>query len=776
MPTQQSSKSSPRGRATARRDKKTRRKEGRAAKRKVVESRDEYGGKGSDDEGEPEKKKKKKKKKKQKLGPDGEAVPQKLTARGLKPKLWESEKLPPFRRDVRCPQGLDEPPLDEAATEELRKFLRLRVPEQRTRVCRFWQQGSCSRGDACGFAHSLAADAAPAARCPPPVQSLADPVLPKLTGRAMLHLGHHRPTPVQAQAWPAALAGHDLLCRAPTGTGKTLAYLLPAMAHAEAQRKGRPGDGPSVLVLVPTRELAMQVSAAADQLRKLTGLRTVALYGGAPRDEQREAMEGSVALAVCTTGRLLDMLVSKHAQLGRVTLLVLDEADLLISLGFEDQVAQVCGQLRPDRQTLLFSATFSDRLEAAAGGWLHTPLRVYAEGGAAVRGLGGATLGIHAERRVQPAARGGLEAVGEGGGEEQRLSVGAQLAADLRHLVLEAERDEQVRLVKHQQRHAAELRVLAHEHVEQPPGSAHGEGHRALHGLTLLVSRRATVERHRAQPRELAQLVGRGGDLHRELARRHEDKHARPVARPPLALRLGVRHRGQQVRQRLARARGRAAEQVVARQRCRPRLRLHRRRAVVAEVEHRAARQLGQHRIRQRLHRRRAARGGSGVGGEAVRKAAGVTAAAGALLPKAADAGALLGHAQPQKLAQLLGRRLIKRRLIQALRAPHVAPERRQLLRLPQLRLEAACGELLRHGLPIRPELLLLFLLLLLLLLRLSLVVASLAAILIAALDHLPLGRTPLLAPRLLVTPRRRTTSWAGLGALLGGHAHCCAR
>ena len=269
MPTQQSSKSSPRGRATARRDKKTRRKEGRAAKRKVVESRDEYGGKGSDDEGEPEKKKKKKKK--QKLGPDGEAVPQKLTARGLKPKMWESEKLPPFRRDVRCPQGLDEPPLNEAATEELRKFLRLRVPEQRTRVCRFWQQGSCSRGDACGFAHSLAADAAPAARCPPPVQSLADPVLPKLTGRAMLHLGHHRPTPVQAQAWPAALAGHDLLCRAPTGTGKTLAYLLPAMAHAEAQRKGRPGDGPSVLVLVPTRELAMQVSAAADQLRKLTG-------------------------------------------------------------------------------------------------------------------------------------------------------------------------------------------------------------------------------------------------------------------------------------------------------------------------------------------------------------------------------------------------------------------------------------------------------------------------------------------------------------------------
>ena len=105
----------------------------------------------------------------------------------------------------------------------------------------------------------------------------------------MLHLGFSRPTPVQSQAWPAALAGHDLLCRAPTGSGKTLAYLLPAMAHAEAQRPGRPGEGPSVLALVPTRELAMQVSGTAESLRKVSGQRCVALYGGAPRDEQVEA-------------------------------------------------------------------------------------------------------------------------------------------------------------------------------------------------------------------------------------------------------------------------------------------------------------------------------------------------------------------------------------------------------------------------------------------------------------------------------------------------------
>ena len=111
-----------------------------------------------------------------------------------------------------------------------------------------------------------------------------------------------------------------------------------------------------------------------------------------------EALERHVSLCVCTTGRLLDMLMSRHAELGRVTLLVLDEADLLISLGFEDQVQQIAGQLRPDRQTLLFSATFSDRLEAAAGQWLRSPLRVYAEGGRAEGGRaeGGAAEGAGA--------------------------------------------------------------------------------------------------------------------------------------------------------------------------------------------------------------------------------------------------------------------------------------------------------------------------------------------------------------------------------------------
>ena len=140
------------------------------------------------------------------------------------------------------------------------------------------------------------------------------------------------------------------------------------------------GTHPATLSTHPAA-LRLQVSGTAETLRKVSAQRCVALYGGAPRDEQVEALERNVSLCVCTTGRLLDMLMTRHADLGRVTLLVLDEADLLISLGFEDQIQQIAGQLRPDRQTLLFSATFSDRLEAAAGQWLRSPLRVYAEGG-----------------------------------------------------------------------------------------------------------------------------------------------------------------------------------------------------------------------------------------------------------------------------------------------------------------------------------------------------------------------------------------------------------
>jgi len=165
-----------------------------------------------------------------------------------------------------------------------------------------------------------------------------------------------------------------------------------------------------VLALVPTRELAQQVHSTAGSLRRVCGLSSASLFGGGPREEQVAALlEQAVALLVSTTGRLLDLLASKSVTLSSVTLLVLDEADTMIAHGFAPQVSDIVGQMRPDRQTLLFSATFSDTLEEAAAGWLSSPVRIIAQQPAAANrdapgdgaGAGRATI---AENVAAPAA------------------------------------------------------------------------------------------------------------------------------------------------------------------------------------------------------------------------------------------------------------------------------------------------------------------------------------------------------------------------------------
>ena len=333
----------------------------------------------SDDDGDEKVPKKHKKRNKK----QEEEAPVKLGK--MKPKSFTPKELQPFQRVLWCN------PVDHAAagsdeTQALRRKLGLRVPDVRRLPCKFWQRGACARGDACSFAHVAAGNAddgnssSSGARCPPPVLDLSDPGLPKCIGRAMLHFGHRKPAPIQSQTWSAALCGHDLLCRAPTGSGKTLAYILPAAAHALVATPPGPGGGPNALVLVPTRELAMQVHGLCQSLRRPCGIKAEAVYGGEPREDQVEALEsGGIHLLVATTGRLVDMLMSKQASLSRATLLILDEADQLLTLGFSLQVNQILSQLRPDRQTLLFSATLSERLEVAAGSWLKAPMRIYAE-------------------------------------------------------------------------------------------------------------------------------------------------------------------------------------------------------------------------------------------------------------------------------------------------------------------------------------------------------------------------------------------------------------
>jgi hypothetical protein len=262
----------------------------------------------SDSESDEPRKKKKKRKKKQEHDP---SKPASATLQELQPRIWTDKDLTPFNRVLWAGH-----PVDEEA-HKLRDALGLKVPDVRRAECKFWREGRCERGEACSFAHGAVEPAERARRCPAPLRGLAEPALPRCIGRAMLHIGHREPSPIQAQAWPAILAGHDLICRAPTGSGKTLAYLLPAMSHAMAASPPlRCGQGPLALVLVPTRELAQQVLSTCHALRRPCGVAASAIFGGEPREEQALAMEGVVPLVVATTGRMLDMLISRDVAVG----------------------------------------------------------------------------------------------------------------------------------------------------------------------------------------------------------------------------------------------------------------------------------------------------------------------------------------------------------------------------------------------------------------------------------------------------------------------------
>ena len=129
----------------------------------------------------------------------------------------------------------------------------------------------------------------------------------------MLHLGFREPSSVQAQAWPAALSGLDIVCRSPTGSGKTLAYVLPAMVHVQAAKPPlQPGSGPAAMVLVPTRELAIQVAGVCRGLKRVCGVHTEALYGGDPRDEQVHLIRSAPFCCSDAVGHfsLLDSIIS----------------------------------------------------------------------------------------------------------------------------------------------------------------------------------------------------------------------------------------------------------------------------------------------------------------------------------------------------------------------------------------------------------------------------------------------------------------------------------
>jgi superfamily II DNA/RNA helicase len=211
--------------------------------------------------------------------------------------------------------------------------------------------------------------------------SFSDLSLHEALHRALEASGYTEPTPVQAMAIPAALEGRDLIVSAQTGTGKTAAFMLPALSLlAEEPRKV--GRGPRVLVLTPTRELAQQVTAAAQKYgSELKNVRTVSVLGGMPFPAQNKLLSRPYDIMVATPGRLLDHMSRGRIVFERLEMLVLDEADRMLDMGFIDDVEQIAAAMPAERQTLLFSATVEDRMAKLAQNLLRNPERIAVDAG-----------------------------------------------------------------------------------------------------------------------------------------------------------------------------------------------------------------------------------------------------------------------------------------------------------------------------------------------------------------------------------------------------------
>ncbi|XP_053308958.1 ATP-dependent RNA helicase DDX42 isoform X2 [Spea bombifrons] len=185
-----------------------------------------------------------------------------------------------------------------------------------------------------------------------------------------------QPTPIQCQGVPVALSGRDMIGIAKTGSGKTAAFIWPMLVHIMDQKELQPGDGPIAVIVCPTRELCQQIHSECKRFGKAYNLRSVAVYGGGSMWEQAKALQEGAEIVVCTPGRLIDHVKKKATNLQRVTYLVFDEADRMFDMGFEYQVRSVASHVRPDRQTLLFSATFRKKIERLARDILIDPIRV----------------------------------------------------------------------------------------------------------------------------------------------------------------------------------------------------------------------------------------------------------------------------------------------------------------------------------------------------------------------------------------------------------------
>ncbi|KAG7228479.1 hypothetical protein INR49_007652, partial [Caranx melampygus] len=188
-------------------------------------------------------------------------------------------------------------------------------------------------------------------------------------------VGFAKPTPIQA--WPVLLSGEDLIAIAQTGTGKTLAYLLPGFIHMDGQPIPRAErNGPGMLVLTPTRELALQIETECNKYR-YKGYKSICIYGGGDRKGQINLVKGGVDIVIATPGRLNDLQMNDLISLRSITYLVLDEADRMLDMGFEPQIMKIILDIRPDRQTVMTSATWPTGVRRLAKSYLKNPMMAY---------------------------------------------------------------------------------------------------------------------------------------------------------------------------------------------------------------------------------------------------------------------------------------------------------------------------------------------------------------------------------------------------------------
>jgi ATP-dependent RNA helicase DDX5/DBP2 len=210
---------------------------------------------------------------------------------------------------------------------------------------------------------------------PDPITSFDKTPFSQQIRKALDSAGFAHPTPTQAQSWPVALQGRDIITVAKTGSGKTCGFLLPAFHRLLAQTGRRRGP-PGILVLAPTRELAVQIEEEAIKFGRSSFIRSACAYGGSPKGLQLRKIQQGVEILIATPGRLNDFLEMKAVDLSKICFLVLDEADRMLDMGFEPQIRSIIEKIPTQRQTMMFTATWPREVQAIAREFLQNSVEI----------------------------------------------------------------------------------------------------------------------------------------------------------------------------------------------------------------------------------------------------------------------------------------------------------------------------------------------------------------------------------------------------------------